>query len=109
MKVPGRTITKLDPKVYAPNVANTEPVTTMQGWIGLATNSMVSEEAVYKMTKSFWSNIKDVHATAAWMPTTVNQENALAEMNIPLHAGAYKYYKEAGWKIPDSLIPPEAK
>ena len=109
LKVPGRTITKLDPKVYAPNVANTEPVTTMQGWIGLATNNMVSEEAVYKMTKSFWSNIKDVHATAAWKPTTVNKENALAEMNIPLHAGAYKYYKEAGWKIPDSLIPPEAK
>lgn len=109
LAVPGRTITTLDPSVYAPNVANTEPVITMQGWIGLATNNSVSEDAVYRMTKSFWSNLKDVHATAAWMPNTVNQENALQEMNIPLHAGAYKYYKEAGWKIPDSLVPPEAK
>ena len=109
LAIPGRTITMLDPSVYAPNIANTEPVITMQGWIGLATNNSVSEEVVYKMTKSFWENLKDVHATAAWMPTTVNKKNALAEMNIPLHAGAYKYYKEAGWKIPDDLVPPEAK
>lgn len=109
LKVPGRTLTMLDPSVYAPNVVNTEPLHSMQGWMGLATNNSVKEEAVYKMTKSFWENLKDVHATAAWMPTTVTPENALLEMNIPLHAGAYKYYKEAGWKVPDGIIPPEAK
>jgi len=40
---------------------------------------------------------------------TIVKLNALAEMNIPLHPGALKYYKEAGFKIDPSLIPPEAK
>jgi len=30
-------------------------------------------------------------------------------MTIPLHAGAYKYYKEKGVNVPPALIPPEAK
>ena len=30
-------------------------------------------------------------------------------MNIPLHVGAYRYYKEAGFDIPAALVPPEAK
>jgi TRAP-type uncharacterized transport system substrate-binding protein len=28
---------------------------------------------------------------------------------IPLHAGAYRAYKELGVKIPDRAVPPEAK
>lgn len=27
---------------------------------------------------------------------------------MPLHLGAYRYYREAGVEIPDYLIPPEA-
>jgi hypothetical protein len=27
----------------------------------------------------------------------------------PVHAGAVKWYRERGLKIPDALIPPEAK
>ncbi|MEZ5653511.1 MAG: TAXI family TRAP transporter solute-binding subunit [Burkholderiaceae bacterium] len=67
------------------------------------------EEVVYNMTKAYWENIADVHATAAWMKSTLTKENALKQMNVPLHAGAYKYYVEAGWKVPEGLKPPEAK
>ena len=39
----------------------------------------------------------------------VKFENALLGVTIPLHIGAYKYYKEKGVQIPPALIPPEAK
>jgi len=39
----------------------------------------------------------------------VKFETALAGMTIPLHKGAYRYYKEKGVNIPPALIPPEAK
>jgi TRAP-type uncharacterized transport system substrate-binding protein len=39
----------------------------------------------------------------------VKLENALLGVTVPLHKGAYKYYKEKGINIPAALIPPEAK
>jgi TRAP-type uncharacterized transport system substrate-binding protein len=36
-------------------------------------------------------------------------ESALEGLPAPLHAGAYKYFKEAGVDIPENLIPPESK
>jgi hypothetical protein len=39
----------------------------------------------------------------------VKLENALLGVTIPLHKGAYKYYKEKGIQVPAALIPPEAK
>ena len=39
----------------------------------------------------------------------LNRKTAFAAVNGPLHIGAYKYYKEAGFDIPAIAIPPEAK
>jgi uncharacterized protein len=65
---------------------------------------------VYQLVKSLYENIG----------TITKSHNVLKEMNlqtalvglpagVPLHAGAYRYYKEKGLSIPEGLIPPEAK
>jgi len=104
--LPGRTILEIPAGVYK-NQVNEKPVRTIGSWVGLGTHKWLDEKVVYNMTKAFWENINDVYATAAWMKA-ITPESALKEMNIPLHVGAYRYYKEAGFKIPDHVIPPEA-
>ena len=68
----------------------------------------VSEDAVYKLTKSYWENIDEIHANAPFM-SAMSLETAFQSLNIPLHVGAYKYYKEMGVTVPDELLPPELK
>ena len=65
---------------------------------------MVDEEAVYKVTKAFWENIGDIHKTAVFLKQ-VTKETAFTSVNVPLHKGAYRYYKEAGFNIPENIIP----
>lgn len=66
------------------------------------------EETIYQVTKSVWENIEEFYSYGDFL-RQVNPELALQDMNVPLHAGAYRYYVEAGWDVPEALIPPEAK
>ena len=70
----------------------------------VGTTKMVDEEAVYKVTKAFWENIGDIHKTAVFLKQ-VTKETAFTSVNVPLHKGAYRYYKEAGFNIPENIIP----
>ena len=38
-----------------------------------------------------------------------NPRGTIEHALSPLHAGAIRFYRELGLKIPDELIPPEAK
>jgi len=105
--LPGRTIHDIPPGIYK-NQVNDAPVRTIGSWVGLGTHKWLDEQVVYDMTKAFWENIDEVYATAEWMKA-ITKESALKEMNIPLHVGAYRYYKEAGFAVPDHVVPPEAK
>ena len=107
LKLPGRTVIEIPTGIYD-NQVNEKPVRSIGSWVGLGSNKDLDADLVYKMMKVFWENIDDVHQTADWMKV-LSKDTALNEMNIPLHAGAYRYYKEAGWNVPDALIPPEAK
>ena len=49
-----------------------------------------------------------MQATAKYMEE-LDRKTAFAAVNGPLHIGAYKYYKEAGFDIPAISIPTEAK
>ena len=106
-KFPGRSIEMIAPKTYE-NQVNEEPVATIATFVGLGTHVGVDADLVYNMTKALWDHIDEIHATAPWMKT-ITKDNAFAQSNIPLHLGAYRYYKEAGFNIPDDMIPPEAK
>jgi hypothetical protein len=86
------------------------------------TNAKVSEKDVYDVTYHLWEKTAQIYrakkeeASGAEMMAAVHEqgknvkiENALLGVTVPLHAGAYKYYKEKGIKVPPALVPPEAK
>lgn len=79
-----------------------------QKGIVVAFADKVDEEAVYEVVKNMWEyreKWKDTHGTCSQMTL----DSTVQGLPIPLHIGAYKYYKEKGLKIPADLVPPEAK
>lgn len=107
LKYPGRTVWQIPANSYK-NQVNTESVDTIGSWVGIQTQKWMDDQLIYDMVRVFFENLDDVHATAPWMKS-ITLKTALSEMNVPLHPGAYRYYREQGVTIPDALIPPEAK
>lgn len=74
----------------------TEPVNTVAIMATYIVADDMPEEQVYEITKALWETIAgdtDVHAKTAEMDTAIA---AAAIGNVPLHAGAERYYREAG-------------
>jgi uncharacterized protein len=74
----------------------------------LATSKEIDERIIYLLTKTLYEHLDEmyeVHSSAK----NIKLETALDGLSVPLHIGAYKYFKEAGLDIPQHLIPPEAK
>ena len=105
--VPGRQFDFLQPGTYSGQV-NEEPVRMVSSIVGLGTHKWLDEEVAYNITKAIFDNNADLVAAAKWM-SVITPENALNQMNAPLHVGALKYYREIGIEVPEALIPPEAK
>lgn len=106
LKRPGRGMTTLSRTTYKGQV-NEEDVWMMATEQYIATNTSVSPDVVYRVTKAFWENLDDVHRTAISLKS-ITRETAFTSMVAPLHLGAYRYYREAGFDIPAKLVPPEA-
>lgn len=70
----------------------------------LITNKDAEEEMVYKFIKAYWDHFDEVVASAKFL-NTVNKDNPLGGISIPLHSGAYKYWMEKGVNIPDNIKP----
>lgn len=69
----------------------------------------LDENLVYHMMKSAFEN-KEMHDEAYPGVKNVNYAELTLEYSLHyLHAGAVKYLEEIGYKVPDKLIPPEAK
>ncbi len=70
----------------------------------LAVRADIPEEQVYLITKALYENLPFLHnihpATRA-----MSLDTALAGLPLRLHAGAARYYREAGLTIPDRLAP----
>lgn len=77
--------------------------------LGQATMKSFPEDLVYKMVKAVFmrKNLVEQAYEGYSAFDLVNQTVQYAR--IPLHAGTVKYLKEIGVKVPDALIPPEAK
>jgi TRAP transporter TAXI family solute receptor len=69
----------------------------------LAVRNDVDEDAVYQITKAIHENLSFLHnihkATKA-----ISLGAALSGLPVPLHAGAARYYEEAGLEIPGELL-----
>ncbi|RJQ48566.1 MAG: TAXI family TRAP transporter solute-binding subunit [Desulfobacteraceae bacterium] len=107
-------------KIYQHQPNEVKTIGIIALWV---TSADVTEKDVYDVTYNFWEATPLLHDTAQKDKVScatllanvhkqgenVKMETALLGMTVPLHAGAYKYYKEKGVKVPDNLIPPEAK
>lgn len=72
-----------------------EEVQTVASPITLYVHKDASEEEVYEFTKVFWDNLEQFHAD---FPSSSNltKDLALEGIQVPLHPGAEKYFKDQG-------------
>jgi uncharacterized protein len=68
----------------------------------------VPADVVYNVLKAYFDALPEVAKTHKSL-TLVTIENSASEAFLQLHAGAVRFYREKGIKIPDRLIPPEVK
>jgi uncharacterized protein len=103
---PGGVVETIDPKLYGANVVNDAPVKSIASIVSIATRASLSDDVVYKITKAFWEAAKENYERYPWL-RNVKLEEALRDLNAPLHPGAVRYYQEIGMKLPADLIPPK--
>jgi hypothetical protein len=76
--------------------------------VGFAAPKSFPADVVYRIVKAVSEGLE--HQKAAFKGTTDDIPKLTVETSqSPLHAGAIRYYRERGLKVPDHLIPPEAK
>jgi TRAP-type uncharacterized transport system substrate-binding protein len=71
----------------------------------LSARKDLPEDAIYKITKAFWENYQETWKINPNFENYIKPENAISGLALPLHKGAYKYYKEKGYQIPKHLMP----
>ncbi len=70
----------------------------------LAVKSSLDRQVVYKLTRALFEGLDDLvkaHPAARELQALTDLDN----MNIPLHYGAYDYYKEMKLKVPKEAFP----
>ncbi len=98
---PGRGMLQFQGDLYDGQLTTGE-ITALSFSQFVGVSADVPEDVVYEATKAFWSNLDTVHATAFFLGT-VTPETAFTAVNVPLHAGALRYYEEAGYDVPAEL------
>jgi len=85
--------------VYGNSQTNTEPVLSLALIVALATTIETPEDAVYRITKAHWENLKEFQ-TVSKTAKNIVLKDAFVALPAPLHPGAEKYYREAGlWPL----------
>ncbi|OGK82297.1 MAG: hypothetical protein A2X52_21145 [Candidatus Rokubacteria bacterium GWC2_70_16] len=74
----------------------------------VAASKDMPPELAYRLVKAIWDGQE--HQPQSVMGVAYKNPGLSAQLALsPLHAGAIKYYRELGFKVPDHLVPPEAK
>ena len=84
-----------------------EPIMTAASPNVLIVREDVSEQIVYDLTRMLWENLptlQQIHSATRSMQI----QEALQGIPVPLHPGALRYYRERAIRIPDALIPPKS-
>lgn len=100
----GGTVNEIAPDAYGANQKNETATKTHGAIVNFSAGMHVPEETVYQVTKAIWENLEEIQETAQWMPSTINKETGLALIAGRLHPGAERYYREAGWTIPEPVV-----
>ncbi len=100
--VPAETVEKIGNAAYQPSVipantyeGQTEDVQTAAIPNFLVTQSEVSNDLAYAMTKAMYENLSKL-AAAHNAAKAIKPENAVKGMPVPIHPGAERYYREVG-------------
>jgi TRAP-type uncharacterized transport system substrate-binding protein len=101
---PGGVLVEIPPDTYGDNQANDTAVVTPGSIVGIGVGEHVPEEAVYQITKAFWEGVQELGSTSPWL-RQIQLDQALRDLNLPLHPGALRYYEEIGMQVPDDLRP----
>lgn len=93
---------------------NKDPILTLVLVQGTHTTTKFDEGLAYKVVKALFEDnkLKDKGIQGSVMPAVRDldfEKITIEQAKVPLHKGVLKYFKEVGAKIPDALIPPEAK
>jgi len=102
-KRPGGAVGVLPKGIYGKNQVNETDVITIKAIVGIGAGEHVKTDVVYKMTKTFWDNVTAEAKGTPWL-RAVKRDDAFEQMNVQLHPGAVKYYREVGMKIPAKLL-----
>lgn len=100
---PGYSVKPIEKGAYGENHMNERDVYSIGAMGGIATNKNISDQVAYEVTKLFWSNLSKQYDHSPWL-RNIKLESAFEDLDMPLHSGALKYYKEIGLKIPQRLI-----
>lgn len=100
---PGGVTGEIPPDAYGANQLNEEPVRTLGSIVGVGTGVHMDDDAVYAVTKAFWEGVEATRDQTRWL-REITLENAFQDLNLPLHPGAERYYREAGLDIPEHLV-----
>lgn len=76
--------------------------------VGFAAPKSLPDDVAYKITKAIMEGQEYQRANFKGMADDM-VELTLEQSLSPLHAGAIRYYREKGARIPEHLIPPEAR
>lgn len=100
---PGGVTGEIPPDAYGANQLNEEPVRTLGSIVGVGTGVHMDDDAVYEITKAFWEGVEATREQTRWL-REITLENAFQDLNLPLHPGAERYYREVGLDIPEHLV-----
>lgn len=103
---PGGLLGEIPVGAYGENQVNTEAVQTLGSTVGVGAGAHVDADTVYRITRAFWEGAEAARASTPWL-RQVTIEAALTDLNLPLHPGAARYYREIGIEIPAELDPGE--
>lgn len=74
----------------------TEDITTSAIKMVIFTDSRVSDDVIYDLTKAFWENLPELAESQKVLKSVSLKQGITDLANLPLHEGAARYYREAG-------------
>jgi hypothetical protein len=103
LKSIGRVTATIPAGTYKNQASNSADIITNGFMSQIVVRKDLSNDLVYKLTKTMFDNIKELHAAAAILKP-IGLDDPFTAGNVPLHPGALRFYREAGKAIPKRLL-----
>lgn len=103
-RFPGFTIGEIPGDTYPEIVNSGETVKALAYSLVQTVNVAMSEQDAYEITAAFWGSI-EAEKTLNPALATIDPTAPFPGLNVPLHPGAERYYREQGIQIPENISP----